>query len=142
MVRDSKTGLETLNVQAKFRMTPSQENGCNAGAVLGTARTTGDVSKGYVNALFSCNHARLGSVHTNLGIFDFSSSQRIGTWGLAWERVYGDVTAHVEVYGQQHDKPTWATGLRTNILPKLQLDGSVGRQAGQNLLTLGTKWMF
>jgi hypothetical protein len=142
MVRDSKTGLETLNVQAKFRMTPSQENGCNAGAVLGTARTTGDVSKGYVNALFSCNHVRLGSLHANLGMLDFSSSQRIGTWGLAWERVYGDVTAHVEVYGQQHDKPTWATGLRTNILPKLQLDGSVGRQAGQNLLTLGTKWMF
>jgi hypothetical protein len=46
------------------------------------------------------------------------------------------------VYGQQHDKPTWATGLRTNVLPSLQLDASVGRQAGHNLLTLGTKWMF
>jgi hypothetical protein len=32
--------------------------------------------------------------------------------------------------------------LRTHILPKLQLDGSVGRQAGQNLVTIGTKWMF
>jgi hypothetical protein len=29
-----------------------------------------------------------------------------------------------------------------NILPKLQIDASVGRQSGQNLLTLGTKWMF
>jgi hypothetical protein len=142
MARDPKTRLETLNVQAKFRITPSQENGCNAGAVVGTARTTGDVSKGYVYALFSCNHARLGSLHSNLGMVDVSSSQRVGSWGLAWERAYGDVTAHVEVYGQQHDKPTWATGLRTNILPKLQLDGSVGRQAGQNLVTLGTKWMF
>jgi hypothetical protein len=142
MARDPKTGLETVNVQAKFRITPSQENGCNAGAVVGSARTTGEVSKGYVNALFSCNHARLGSLHTNLGMFGVSSSQRIGTWGLAWERAYGDITAHMEVYGQQHDKPTWATGLRTNILPKLQLDGSVGRQAGHNLLTIGTKWMF
>ncbi len=131
-----------VNDVAKFRITPSQENGCNAGAVVGTARTTGDVSKGYVYALFSCNHARLGSLHSNLGMVDVSSSQRVGSWGLAWERAYGDVTAHVEVYGQQHDKPTWATGLRTNILPKLQLDGSVGRQAGQNLVTLGTKWMF
>jgi hypothetical protein len=142
MARDPKTGLETVSVQAKFRITPSQENGCNAGAVVGSARTTGETSKGYVNALFSCNHARLGSLHTNLGLFDVSSSQRIGTWGLAWERAYGDVTAHVEVYGQQNDKPTWVTGLRTNILPKLQLDGSVGRQAGHNLVTIGTKWMF
>jgi uncharacterized protein YwbE len=142
LAREQKTGLETLNVQAKFRITPSQDDGCNVGAVLGAARTTGETSKGYVNALLTCNHAKLGSLHTNLGALDFSSSQRIGTWGLAWERAYGDVTAHIEVYGQQHDKPTWATGLRTNILPKLQLDGSVGRQGRQNMLTLGTKWMF
>ena len=113
--------------------------GTNGIVVLGT---TGEASKAYVNALFTCNHAKLGSLHTNLGALDVSNSQRIGTWGLAWERAYGDVTAHVEVYGQQHDKPTWATGLRTNILPKLQLDGSIGRQGGHNLLTLGTKWMF
>jgi hypothetical protein len=142
MAREQKTGLETLTIQAKFRITPSQENGCNLGAVLGTARTTGEAAKGYVNALFSCNHATLGSLHTNLGALDVSSHQRIGTWGLAWERAYGQVTAHVEVYGQQHDTPTWATGLRTNILPKLQLDASVGRQGRQHMLTLGTKWMF
>ena len=142
IAREQKTGLETLNVQAKFRITESQENGCHAGAVLGAARTTGESSMGYVNALLTCNHPTLGSLHTNLGALDFASSQRVGTWGLAWERAYGDITAHVEVYGQQRDKPTWATGLRTNILPKLQLDASVGRQAGQNLVTLGTKWMF
>ena len=142
IAREQKTGLETQNIQAKFRITPSQDNGCNVGAVVGAARTTGEASKAYVNALFTCNHAKLGSLHTNLGALDVSNSQRIGTWGLAWERAYGDVTAHVEVYGQQHDKPTWATGLRTNILPKFQLDGSIGRQGGHNLLTLGTKWMF
>ena len=142
ITREQKTGLETQNIQAKFRLTPTQDNGCNVGAVVGAARTTGEASKAYVNALFTCNHAKLGSLHTNLGALDVSNSQRIGTWGLAWERAYGDVTAHVEVYGQQHDKPTWATGLRTNILHKLHLDASVGRQAGQNLVTIGTKWMF
>jgi hypothetical protein len=142
MARDPKTRLESQNIQVKFRLTPSQDNGCNMGAVVGAARTTGEASKAYVNALFTCNHAKLGSLHTNLGALDVSNSQHIGTWGLAWERAYGDVTAHVEVYGQQHDKPTWATGLRTNILPKFQLDGSIGRQGGHNLLTLGTKWMF
>jgi len=140
--REQKTGLESVNVQAKLRITESQEKGCNVGAVIGTARTDGESSKEYLNALFTCNHPTLGSLHTNLGALGFSKSQRIGTWGLAWERSYGELTAHVEVYGQQQDTPTWATGLRRNILPKLQLDVSVGRQAGQNLLTLGTKWMF
>jgi hypothetical protein len=140
--RQQRTGLETLNVQAKFRLTPSQENGCNLGAVVGTARTTGENTKGYVNALLTCNHTSLGSLHTNLGALDFSSGQRIGTWGLAWERAYGEVTAHVEAYGQQQDKPSWAAGMRMNILPKLQLDASMGRQARHNMVTLGTKWMF
>ena len=142
IAREQGSGLETSSLQAKFRLTPSQENGCNWGAVVGAARTTGETSKGYVNALFSCNHPAWGSLHTNLGSFDISSSQRTGTWGVAWERAYGPITAHVEWFGQQHDKPTWATGLRTNILPNLQLDTSAGRKAGQNLVTIGTKWMF
>ena len=35
LAREQKTGLETQNIQAKFRITPSQDNGCNVGAVLG-----------------------------------------------------------------------------------------------------------
>ena len=142
LAREQKTGLETLNIQAKFRITPSQDQGCHVGAVLGTARSTGETSKVYANALLTCNHPTLGSLHTNLGALDFSSNQRVGTWGLAWERVYGELTAHMEVYGQQANKPTWATGLRTPVLSSLQLDTSIGRQSGHHLLTLGTKWMF
>ena len=142
IAREQKTGIESVNVQVKFRITESQEKGCNFGTVVGTARTDGESSKEYLNALFTCNHPTLGSLHTNLGALGFSKSQRIGTWGLAWERSYGEVTAHVEVYGQRQETPTWATGLRMNILPKLQLDASLGRQSGQNLLTVGTKWMF
>jgi hypothetical protein len=142
IAREQKTGIESVNVQVKFRITESQEKGCNFGTVVGTARTDGESSNEYLNALFTCNHPTLGSLHTNLGALGFSKSQRIGTWGLAWERSYGEVTAHVEVYGQRQETPTWATGLRMNILPKLQLDASLGRQSGQNLLTLGTKWMF
>ena len=140
--REQHTGVETLNVQVKFRFTASQENGCNWGGVVGSARTTDESSKGYVNLLMTCNHSRLGSLHTNLGAMDFSSRERVGTWGVAWERPYGDFTPHIEVYGQAHEKPTWATGLRTNVLPNLQLDTSVGRQAGRSLVTVGTKWMF
>jgi hypothetical protein len=142
IAREQHTGLETQNIQAKFRITPSQDNGCNIGAVVGVARATGDTSKPYVNALLTCNQPTLGSIHTNVGALDVSGSQRVTTWGVAWERPYGDMTAHVAVYGQQSAKPTWATGARFNVLPQLQLDTSVGRQNGQNLLTLGTKWMF
>ncbi len=142
IAREQKTGLKTLNVQAKFRITESQENGCNGGAVLGAVRTTGETSKGYVNALFTCNHARLGSLHTNLGALNASSSQRVKTWGIAWERAYGDVTFHIEKFGMENEPSTIATGARFNVLPDLQLDTSVGRTNKQNVLTFGLKWMF
>lgn len=82
IAREQKTGLETTNVQAKFRLTEAQDNGCNWGAVLGTARTSGESSKGYVNALFTCNHATLGSLHTNLGALDFQAvnASAPGAW--------------------------------------------------------------
>ena len=115
LAREQKTGLETQNIQAKFRLTPSQDNGCNVGAVVGAARTTGEASKGYVNALFTCNHAKLGSLHTNLGLVDVSSSQRIGTWGLAWERAYGDITAHVN-------------SIKMNELPKKKISKIISQK--------------
>ncbi len=140
--RERGTGLETRNLQAKFRLTPAQENGCNAGAVLGAAASTAESTTAYVNALFTCNHSGLGSFHSNLGAQDFSGRQRVGTWGLAWERGFGPMTAHVEVYGQQHEKPAWATGVRMNVHAQWQLDTSLVRQDRFNTLTLGTKWSF
>ena len=140
--REIGTGIQTQNIQAKFRITPTQDNGCNFGAVAGYARVEGDSSKPYVNALFSCNSATLGSLHTNVGALDVSSSQRVRTWGVAWERAYGDVTVHIEKFGMEHDKPTLATGLRFNVMEDLQLDTSVGRTNKQNVVTIGLKWMF
>lgn len=140
--REIGTGIQTQNIQAKFRITPTQDNGCNFGAVAGYARVEGDSSKPYVNALFSCNSATLGSLHTNVGALDASGSQRVRTWGVAWERAYGDVTVHIEKFGMEHDKPTLATGLRFNVMEDLQLDTSVGRTNKQNVVTIGLKWMF
>jgi hypothetical protein len=140
--REVGTGIQTQNIQAKFRITPTQDNGCNFGAVAGYARVEGDSSKPYVNALFSCNSTTLGSLHTNVGALDASSSQRVRTWGVAWERAYGDVTVHIEKFGMEHEKPTVATGLRFNVMEDLQLDTSVGRTNKQNVVTIGLKWMF
>ena len=140
--REQRTGIQTQNIQAKYRITPTQDNGCNAAAVLGYARVDGDSSKPYVNALFSCNSPSLGSVHANMGALNVSSSQRLQTWGVAWERTYGEVTVHIEKFGIEHEKSTVATGLRFNVMKDLQLDTSVGRTDKKNIFTLGLKWMF
>jgi hypothetical protein len=142
IAREQFTGIQTQNIQAKFRITPTQENGCNFGAVLGSARVEGDSFKPYVNGLFSCNSSTLGSFHTNVGALDVSSSQRVRTWGLAWERAYGEVTVHIEKFGMENEKSTIATGLRFNVMEDLQLDTSVGRANKQNIVTIGLKWMF
>ena len=142
VAREQRSGILTQNIQAKFRITPTQENGCNFGAVVGYARVEGESSQPYVNGLFSCNSETLGSLHTNLGSLNVSSSQRVKTWGIAWERPYGDVTFHVEKFGIENEPSTIATGARFNVLPDLQLDTSVGRTNKQNVITLGFKWMF
>ena len=142
IAREQFTGIQTQNIQAKFRITPTQENGCNFGAVLGSARVEGDSFKPYVNGLFSCNSSTLGSFHTNVGALDVSSSQRVRTWGLAWERAYGEVTVHIEKFGMKNEKSTIATGLRFNVMEDLQLDTSVGLANKQNIVTIGLKWMF
>ncbi len=142
IAREQFTGIQTQNIQAKFRITPTQENGCNFGAVLGSARVEGDSFKPYVNGLFSCKSSTLGSFHTNVGTLDVSSSQRVHTWGLAWERAYGEVTVHIETFGMKNEKSTIATGLRFDVMEDLQLDTSVGRANKQNIVTIGLKWMF
>ncbi len=142
IVREQFSGIQTQNIQAKFRLSPTQENGCNFGAVAGYARVDGQSSQPYVNGLFSCNHPSMGSLHTNLGALNFSSSQRVRTWGVAWERAYGEVTVHIEKFGMEHEKPTTAVGLRFNVMEDLQLDTSVGRTNKKNIFTLGLKWMF
>ena len=142
VAREQFTGIQTQNIQAKFRITPTKENGCNFGAVVGSARVDGEASKTYVNGLFSCNSTTLGSLHTNVGSLDVSSSQRVRTWGVAWERTYGEVTVHIEKFGMENEKSTIATGLRFNVLEDLQLDTSVGRANKQNIVTIGLKWMF
>jgi hypothetical protein len=142
IAREQFSGIQTQNIQAKFRLSPTQENGCNFGAVTGYARVDGQSSQPYVNGLFSCNHPSMGSLHTNLGALNFSSSQRVRTWGVAWERAYGEVTVHIEKFGMEHEKPTTAVGLRFNVMEDLQLDTSVGRTNKNNIFTLGFKWMF
>jgi hypothetical protein len=140
--RESHSQLSTTAVQVKFRLTASQEQGCNWGALLGLSQTGSEKSRPYANGLLTCHHPLWGSLHANLGSAQDQAGSYVTTRGLAWERSLGSVTLHLESFGQQNSKPARAIGLRHDVLPQLQIDASLGYQAGQTLTTMGLKWMF
>lgn len=141
--RDTTARETSTALQLKWRITPSQDNGCNFGAVGGVAHTRGSGNAPYVNALATCNGA-FGAVHLNLGAVRPSGGPSTGTWGVAYERALGAVTAHAEWFGQRHGRPTFQVGLRTEIAPDWQLDGTVGRDRGarETVFSLGLKRSF
>ena len=102
-------------MQAKWRITPSLESGCNAGAVLGVARTRGaGGNTPYLNGLLTCNSS-WGATHFNLGAVREPGEPTLGTWGIAHEHEFGPVTAHVEAFGQRRSKPTFQVGARMEV---------------------------
>ncbi len=139
--RDRTTPQSSEAVQVKWRITPVQESGCNAGAVLGVAHARGTGRTPYVNGLFTCNSS-WGATHFNLGANRASGSPTLGTWGIAHEHEFGAVTAHVEAFGQRLSKPTFQVGARFDIAKGLQLDGTLGRGNRETLVSVGFKASF
>ena len=142
LARDRSTSTTLSAVQAKWRITPSQENGCNVGAVLGVAHAQGASNTTYLNGLVTCNRPDLGSFHLNLGLAKERRVSAATTWGVAFEREVGPATAHIEWFGSEGAKPTAQVGLRGNVAKNIQLDGTIGRRDGATLYTIGTKFQF
>lgn len=143
LARDTTNQLNMSAVQAKWRITPSQEKGCNVAAVLGLAHeSNGGGNTSYVNGILSCNGNALGNLHFNLGAVKAKSVSAVGTWGVALEREMGAVTPHVEFFGAEHQKPTVQVGLRGQLTKTIQLDGTVGRNNGESLYSVGMKFQF
>ncbi len=137
------SGPETSTaVQAKMRLTPSVEGGCNVGAVLGRThlhRERGDAT--YANGLFTCNLDG-GPLHLNLGAQRPDGGGTRALWGVAKEFELGAVTAHVEAFGQQDGKPTFQFGLRREVVKNLQIDGTLGRSEGKAVFSVGVRVGF
>lgn len=129
-------------LQAKWRITPSLEHGCNWGAVAGLGHVGGGGNTPYLNGLLTCNKPGLGSVHLNAGAAKPRGASSTRTWGIAWEKAFGPVTPHVEMFGAQKSKPTFQAGLRGDLVQGIQLDGSVGRTDGATIYTVGLKFQF
>lgn len=140
--RDTTNRLRTTAAQVKLQWTPSQSAGCNWGSVLGMAHTTGGVGHThYVNGLFTCNQEPY-AVHANLGAVRGRGGPALPSWGLALERAFGSITAHVETFGQRHAKPAVQMGARTEIMKNLQLDGTIGRHDRRTVYSAGLKLSF
>jgi hypothetical protein len=129
-------------LQLKWRITPSRANGCNAGVVGGLAHATGTGNAPYLNGLATCNVEGLGSFHFNLGGLKPRDASFVPTWGLAFEKPISAVVAHLEVFGARDTRPTVQLGLRADVVQGIQLDGSVGRNDGRTLWTVGLKFQF
>lgn len=142
LTRDTEARLTAYAAQAKWVFIPTRENGCNAGVVVGAGRVQGNSdTTPYGNLLVTCNGG-FGAIHMNGGAYKPRGDSAVTTWGVAYEREVGPVMAHVEVFGERGSRAAVQIGLRGNIAPKLQLDGSIGSRDGETLLTVGLKLAF
>jgi hypothetical protein len=141
--RNTTDKITTSAVQAKWRITASQDKGCNLAAVVGLSHNSEDAGNiRYANAIVGCNGNALGNVFVNLGVVKAPDEKSRATWGLALERAWGSVTPHIEAFGIQHEKPTVQMGLRSQLNKTIQIDGTLGRKDRENLLSVGMKFQF
>lgn len=142
--RDNTALVNTSAIQVKFRLTEPKKAGCNVATSLGLAQTNvaGVGSSQFINGLMTCNTNASGSVHVNLGLVNPPSGPATGVWGLAYERDWGALTGHIELFGAENALPTVQLGLRTLLTKNLQLDGSVGRNNDESVYSVGFKFMF
>jgi hypothetical protein len=142
--RDNTAAVNTTSVQVKLRLTESKKSGCNFGASLGLAQTNvaGTGNSTFANGLMTCNLDESGSVHVNLGLVSPPTGPNTGVWGIAYEREFGALTGHVELFGAENAIPTVQFGLRTMLTKRLQLDGTVGRSNDEAIYSLGFKFLF
>lgn len=142
VARDTTASSTSMAIQAKWRITPVQEDGCNFGASASLAKTRGESGNTTgVTGLMTCNMP-LGAVNVNLGALRPAGESTVATWGLSLSHAFGSVTGHAEAFGQQQGKTTFQMGVRYDIAKNIQIDGTVGRSDGQTLYSTGLKFGF
>ena len=138
-----KSGEAAQAIQAKWRITPSQENGCNVASTLGTVHEKNVGNSPYLVGIMTCNMP-LGSMHVNLTRHNPKDEKNYNSWGVAFERPMGSYTPHIEAFADQGGKTTLQMGVKTEIAEGWQLDATVGRdrQNTANVFSLGFKYSF
>lgn len=138
-----KSGTAEQAIQAKWRITPSQENGCNVASTLGTVHEKGVGNSPYLVGILTCNSAA-GAIHVNLTRHNPKDDKSYNSWGVAFERQMGSITPHIEAFGDQGQKASVQMGAKTEIAQGLQLDATIGRdrQNRANVFSVGVKQSF
>lgn len=136
-------GSSTLQgLHAKWQWSPSKDQGCNAASSLAVLHSRAAGGSTPALTLIGSCAAAWGTVHANLGAQREPGLSWLPTWGLALEKTWGQVTGHAEAFGVRHSAPTFQIGARWEWAPGWQLDGSLGRQSGNSLLSVGLKRAF
>ena len=129
-------------MQAKWRLTEGAGGGCRHAVIGAVVRAEGESSLGpALTGAMSCPLGP-GLLHVNLGAARAPGERTAPFAGVAWEQDLGFASAHVEWITTRRAKPVANLGLKREIAPGLQLDGSVGRSGGQTLFSLGLKQQF
>ena len=140
--RTAAGGPHSQTLQAKLQVTAVRDEGCYFAWVLGaTVWQKGDGQKSFVAANGSCNILG-GSLHSSLVSTRDGEGRDTPSLGLAWEQNLGARTGHVESVAQRGSKPLVGIGLRKEVMPGLQLDGTWGKQGGKAVFSLGSKFTF
>jgi hypothetical protein len=140
--RDHTNDLTAKAIQGKLQLTPSNPDGCNFAVSFGTGYTNEtSVNAPFLNGIGTCN-TKEGSVHVNIGSSRPEGQESQSVWGIAFERDLGGVIGHIERFGQESMRPATQVGLRKEVIPGLQLDGTIGRYDGDTIYSVGMKKMF
>jgi hypothetical protein len=141
-VRTFSGGPHSQSLLAKMQVSAPRENTCHFAWVLGVTQwQKGEGSTALVGANATCDMG-VGSLHSSIVSARDAQGKDVPTWGLAWEQAFGEWTAHLESVAQRAAKPLVGVGLRKEVLPGLQLDGTWGKQGGKAVFSLGTKYTF
>ena len=138
-----KSGTAEQAIQAKWRITLSQVNGCNVASTLGTVHEKNIGSSPYLVGILTCNSA-VGAIHINLTRHNPKYENSFNSWGVAFERQMGSITPHIETFADQGQKANLQVGAKSEIAQGLQLDATIGRdrQNRANVFSIGVKQSF
>jgi hypothetical protein len=141
--RDRSTPATTSALQAKWRITAADDDGCNVAIVAVGARTRGvSGSARSLTGIATCNGKDWGSVHFNVGGFKPAAGRSIRVWGVAYEREFFGVTPNIEWTRGENEKSTVQFGLRDDFAKNVQLDGSIGRVDRATIFSVGLTLRF
>ena len=142
LTRERGTHDSLGRLQAKWRLGEAAAGACQHAALFALARAEGQSRLAPTLAGLTSCALGPGTLHLNLGAARAPGERTAPFAGLAWEQPLGFASAHLEWIATRRARPIVNLGLKREIAPGLQLDGSLGRSGGQTLLSVGLKQQF